>query len=139
MRNHLIPGNWNALCDVCGFKFKALDLKRDWRGLMVCKDDFELRHQSDFLRVQKEKITVEFSRPYPVADTFVGYICSIIEIRPMADVATADCARVGLTLPYETADSESLWIYQDRKVAIANFAIAGIAIAGWPYSLSPEA
>ena len=96
MRNHLDLGNWNALCDVCGFKFKALDLKRDWRGLMVCKDDYELRHESDFLRVQKEKITVEFSRPYPVQDTYTGYICSVSGRYGMADVGTADCAIVDL-------------------------------------------
>jgi len=96
MRNHLIPGNWNALCDSCGRKFKALDLKRRWDGLMVCKDDYELRHESDFLRVQKEKITVEFSRPYPATDTFISYICSVSGRYAMADVGTADCMVVGL-------------------------------------------
>lgn len=38
---------------------------------MVCKEDWEMRHPSDFLRVQKEKIAVAFSRPYPATDTFV--------------------------------------------------------------------
>jgi hypothetical protein len=71
MKNHLILGNWNALCDSCGRKFKALDLQKRWDGLMVCKEDYELRHPSDFLRVQKEKITVDFSRPYPAQDTFI--------------------------------------------------------------------
>jgi hypothetical protein len=71
MKNHLQLGNWNALCDSCGRKFKALDLKKRWDGLMVCKEDFELRHPSDFLRVQKEKITVEFSRPYPAYDNYI--------------------------------------------------------------------
>lgn len=71
MKNHLILGNWNALCDSCGRKFKALDLKQRWDGLMVCKEDWEMRHPSDFLRVQKEKIAVAFSRPYPATDTFV--------------------------------------------------------------------
>jgi len=139
MRNHLILGNYNALCDSCGRKFKALDLQKRWDGLMVCAEDYELRHESDFLRVQKEKITVPFSRPYPAADVYIGYICSIVEIRPLADIATADCARVGLSLPYETTDSESLWIYKDRQVAIAGIAMAGWAVAGAPYSLSPEA
>lgn len=71
MKNHLILGNWNAICDSCGRKYKALDLKRRWDGLMVCREDFEERHPSDFLRVQKEKINVEFSRPYPAQDNYI--------------------------------------------------------------------
>jgi hypothetical protein len=138
MRNHLILGNYNALCDSCGRKFKALDLKKRWDGLMVCKEDYELRHNSDFLRVQKEKISVPFSRPYPVADTFTGYICSIIEIRPYADIASADCARVDLALPYETAETESLWLYVGSYPSIAGLAVAGYSVPGIAYSLAPQ-
>lgn len=97
MRNHLILGNYNALCDSCGRKFKALDLKKRWDGLLVCQEDYELRHESDFLRVQKEKISVPFSRPYPAEDTYTGYICSVSGIYGMADFATADCARADIT------------------------------------------
>jgi len=96
MRNHLALGNWNALCDSCGRKFKALDLRKRWDGLMVCTEDYELRHEQDFLRVQKEKITVPFSRPYPVADTFISYICSVWGRFGMADIGTADCARADI-------------------------------------------
>lgn len=38
---------------------------------MVCREDFEERHPSDFLRVQKEKINVDFSRPYPAQDNYI--------------------------------------------------------------------
>ncbi|CAB4240705.1 hypothetical protein UFOVP39_61 [uncultured Caudovirales phage] len=93
MKNHLLLGNWNALCDSCGRKFKALDLKKRWDGLMVCQEDYENRHPSDFLRVQKEKINVDFARPYPAQDTFVGYICSVSGRYGMADCGTADCAQ----------------------------------------------
>lgn len=71
MQNHLISGNWNALCDSCGRKFKALDLLKRWDGLMVCREDWETRHPQTLLKVQKEKITVPFVRPYPAQDTFV--------------------------------------------------------------------
>jgi len=47
-QNTLSLGDWNALCDVCGFKFKASDLRERWDGMMVCEDDFEQRHPSDF-------------------------------------------------------------------------------------------
>jgi len=72
MRNHLILGDWNALCDSCGRKFKASSLRKRWDGLMVCEHDFENRHPSDFLRVQRERITVPFSRPYPSQDTYLA-------------------------------------------------------------------
>jgi hypothetical protein len=107
MRNHLILGNWNAICDSCGRKFKALDLRKRWDGLYVCKDDYELRHEQDFLRVQKEKITVEFSRPYPAVDSFTGYLCSVMETNPQADYATADCARVGFNAPFSPNEYSS--------------------------------
>lgn len=106
MRNHLILGNYNALCDSCGRKFKALDLKKDWRGLYVCADDYELRHDQDFLRVQKEKITVDFSRPYPSEDTFIGYICSVWGRFGMADIGTADCARADIVDPHASPEDE---------------------------------
>lgn len=71
MKNHLLLGNWNALCDSCGRKFKALDLQKRWDGLMVCREDFEQRHPQDLLRVQREKIAVPWSRPYAAQDTYI--------------------------------------------------------------------
>lgn len=71
MKNHLILGNWNALCDSCGRKFKANMLRKRWDGLMVCEEDWEQRHPQDLLRVQREQISVPWSRPYPAQDTFI--------------------------------------------------------------------
>ena len=56
-------GDWLAICDSCGFKFKASQLKERWDGLMVCKKDFELRHSQDFVRTKQDKITVPWTRP----------------------------------------------------------------------------
>jgi hypothetical protein len=138
MRNHLQLGNWNALCDSCGRKFKASQLQRRWDGLMVCAEDYEVRHSMDFLRVQKEKITVEFSRPYPTTDTFVGYSCSIRESNGKADVGAADCARVEWTMDYDSWDIDTNWIYRDQHPAIAGLAEAGESTAGVIHSLQPE-
>ena len=73
MKNHLILGDWNALCDSCGRKFKASSLKKRWDGLIVCKEDWEQRHPQDLLRVQREQISVPWSRPYPAQDTFLPW------------------------------------------------------------------
>ena len=58
-------GSNNALCDVCGFKYKASELRRRWDNLMVCSLDMEQRHPQDLLRVKADRQTVPFSRPQP--------------------------------------------------------------------------
>ena len=112
MRNHLLLGNYNALCDSCGRKFKALDLRKRWDGLMVCTEDYETRHEQDFLRVQRERISVPYSRPYPAEDTFIGYICSVSGRYGMADVGTADCAMADFyNANISTNDEDPLRVY----------------------------
>ena len=73
MKNHLILGDWNALCDSCGRKFKASSLKKRWDGLIVCSEDWEQRHPQDLLRVQREQISVPWARPYPAEDTYLPW------------------------------------------------------------------
>lgn len=70
-KSHAHKGDWNAICDVCGFKFKASRLKERWDGLMVCKEDFEVRHSSDYYRAPiGEESKVPWTRPSP-ADSLV--------------------------------------------------------------------
>jgi len=61
--DYLKPGDWNAICDVCGFKYKASQLKSRWDGLKVCKEDWEPRHPQDFVRGVHDDQTVEWTRP----------------------------------------------------------------------------
>ena len=56
-------GDWNAVCDVCGFEFKASQLRRRWDNFMVCKDDFEERHPQDFLKSKPDNQSVPWTRP----------------------------------------------------------------------------
>lgn len=49
-KDKAVKGDWNAICDVCGFKFKASKIKERWDGLYVCREDFETRHPSDYYR-----------------------------------------------------------------------------------------
>lgn len=74
---------------------------------MVCEEDHETRHESDFLRVQREKISVPFSRPYPAEDTYISYICSVWGRFGMADIGTADCARADITNPIANPNDEN--------------------------------
>ena len=56
-------GSWNAICDVCGFKFKNYELRKRWDGKMVCGHDWETRHPSDMIKVPKDDQSIPWSRP----------------------------------------------------------------------------
>lgn len=53
---------YNVICDVCGFKFKASELLRRWDGPMVCKDDYESRNILDFFRTRNDAHTLPYIR-----------------------------------------------------------------------------
>lgn len=63
-QNRYKAGVWNALCDVCGQKYKSDQLLKRWDGLMTCKGDWEPRHPQDLIRAIKEtSTTLPWSRP----------------------------------------------------------------------------
>ena len=68
-QNGYVHGQWNALCDRCGFKFKSGDLKKEWQGLYVCKDCWEIRQPLDFLEGVPDDPSVPWTRPDSNADT----------------------------------------------------------------------
>ena len=53
------PGSHWADCWSCGFQFRAEDLIETWDHQWVCDEDWEKRHEQDFLRVKPEIITVD--------------------------------------------------------------------------------
>ena len=63
-------GDYNAICDRCGFKYKASELRMTWDGLFVCPKDWEPRHPQDFVRGVPDKQSVAIARPEQ-ADIFV--------------------------------------------------------------------
>lgn len=69
-KDYLKLGDWNALCDVCGFKYKASELRRRWDGYMVCPADYEERQPQDLIRIPPERQTPAWARPEPT-DQFV--------------------------------------------------------------------
>lgn len=99
-QNYLILGDWNADCDVCGFKFKASQLKKRWDGLMCCSKDYELRHPQDFLRVREEKVSPPWTRPEPEDEFISDYACTLQGTQGVAGVGIAGCMRAGFVTPY---------------------------------------
>ena len=63
-------GDWNAICDRCGFKMHASKLKKTWDNFMVCGRCWYPRHPQEMLRGVKDDQTVPFSRP-EATDTFI--------------------------------------------------------------------
>lgn len=70
MRNYLKLGDWNSICDRCGFKYKASQLKKEWTGVMVCSHCWEIRHPQTLIRVPTERGGVPWARP-ETPDVFI--------------------------------------------------------------------
>ena len=74
--NYYKAGDHNAICDMCGFKFKASQLKKTWNGFMVCSADFETRHIADFIKGPRASIPLPWTRPEK-DDSFVDRVVDI--------------------------------------------------------------
>ena len=94
-----IAGQYNVICDRCGFKFKSGELKKDWQGLMVCAKDFETRHPQDLIKIRQEKAIPEWVRPRP-EEVFLYTTCTLQGTQGVADVGVADCMRAEFITPY---------------------------------------
>lgn len=68
---------YNAICDVCGFKFKASMLKKRWDGYMVCKHDYETRHSLDFYTTRNDAHLLPWTRPDSIGEDVSPYDDSV--------------------------------------------------------------
>lgn len=71
-----VAGQWNAVCDRCGFSFKARQLHREWTGLRVCKgpgtnDCWEPRHPQDLIQGKKDRQAPPWVRPNAAEPVFL--------------------------------------------------------------------
>jgi hypothetical protein len=60
-----LGGDYNAICDRCGSKFKFSQLKLEWDGLYVCTANgcFENRQPQDYVKGVRDNMAVPVSRP----------------------------------------------------------------------------
>ena len=73
------PGDWFAICDSCGFKFYASQLKKRFDGFMVCSKDWESQHPQEFVRSIPERPALPWARPdIDGVDVDVDYISESI-------------------------------------------------------------
>lgn len=122
------PGDFNVICDVCGQKIKASVSKKRWDGLIVCPDDYELRHPMDFIKTPTDHISVPFARPIQ-PDDFLQ-VCNEATASCYAELASADCAQVGQTFGMSYEDLlQYTYCSIVNKNGIANVCVANCALA----------
>jgi hypothetical protein len=90
-----VRGQWNVICDVCGFEFKSSEIKKRWDGLLVCHADFELDHPQKYIKVQPDGLPVpsDMIRAEP-EDTFIG-VCTVYTNQGVAGAGVAGCMIAG--------------------------------------------
>ena len=59
---------WRLICDRTGFEMYAPDAVREWTGLIVRRQDMDVRHSQEFVRGRRDRQNVPFSRPEPSDD-----------------------------------------------------------------------
>jgi len=90
MQTYFRPGDWNANCEMCGFRFKASSMRKRWDGAMVCKRCWEPRNSQDFVKGVVDNISVPWSRNLETIFPLEG--CTLAGGSCYADYAVADCA-----------------------------------------------
>lgn len=68
MRDEYVHGQWNVICDRCGFKYKSAQLRREWTHLMTCHGPgtngcWEERHPQEFVRGVPDRQAPPWTRP----------------------------------------------------------------------------
>jgi len=68
MRNEYKHGQWNAICDRCGFKYKSDQVRKEWNGLRVCSGGgtnncWEQRQPQDFVKGKVDRQAPPWARP----------------------------------------------------------------------------
>lgn len=99
MQNYFKSGVWNVICEVCGRKCKSDEVRKRWDGLIVCNQDFDIRHPLDFIRPYPPERPVPFISDEP-ADILI-YVCYLQFSQGRADIGQADCARASIVLHIE--------------------------------------
>ena len=90
------PGRgWKFACHRCGMWFPSTEIRKEWTGALVCKKDWEPRHEQTLIKVHGEKAFPTFVSK-DGTDTFVAY-CDVATSSGYADLGVADCMQADNT------------------------------------------
>jgi hypothetical protein len=80
-RSTLRIGDYNVICDRCGFQYKASQLQKEWTGFMVCKECYEPRHPMDFMPAPKAEKAPPWIRPPNEVEISPDYVDSSVGVQ----------------------------------------------------------
>lgn len=98
-------GSWNTICDRCGFKFKAEELREEWDKLRVCKDCWEIRHPQELIHPVPDQNKLPWTRP-EATDIFINS-CTVNGRTGIAGYMVGDCAICERDGPIDIEDIEA--------------------------------
>lgn len=101
--DHLVLGDYNAACSMCGRKRKASALVRNWQGLYRCPEHNEPRQPQDFARGVKEVISPPWAQIE--TDGFIPF-CTLQSKMAIPHYAIPGCTIPGI--PFNPA-----WVIQE--------------------------
>lgn len=64
------PGEWIVECQRCGREIWSSEARKEWTGLIVCRDDYEQRNAQEFVRGRADRQSVPNPRA-PPQDIFI--------------------------------------------------------------------
>ena len=119
-----IPGQWNAICDICGLQYKSSKLMENWKGQRVCEKDFEGKHPQMFVRPRPEKITTDWARLPAATEVwtgadYIGPITTTITFTSLRS-ATVDATAGNCVLTLPSAATEFSYGDQYRVERVDN-------------------
>jgi hypothetical protein len=90
-------GDYNAKCSMCGTKYKAGELVRNWQGMYRCRECDEPRHPQDFVRNVMDIQTVPWAQDDLTAFTQIS--CTLWSRSAIPNWATPSCMIPGALFP----------------------------------------
>ena len=64
-------GNPNKICDGCGQKYKASELRETWDHKFMCSYDWEQRQPQDLLKAMPDNQSID--NPRPESNSAISY------------------------------------------------------------------
>jgi ribosome-binding protein aMBF1 (putative translation factor) len=61
----MVSPHVRGICDRCGFEYPLVTLRKEWTGLKVCRECYDIRHPQEFVRGKADKQAVADPRPDP--------------------------------------------------------------------------
>lgn len=94
-------GDPKAICQICGLTYHLSELRKQWDGLLVCRQDWSPRHPQEFVRALPDKQTPR-RRPSPEpADVFTDPVLS------PSDLTASDWTATNVTTVADQAANAS--------------------------------